>query len=126
MRKKNICFFIAICTLSFAFNGCYYDVEEELYPNLKSCDTTNVGYNIRIKAILDVQCNTSGCHNASDNAAGISLDTYATAKDQTNTGTVICAIRWDSGCSKMPKNKAQLPACDILAIETWKAKGFPN
>lgn len=57
-------------------SGCYYDNEEELYPNstTSATDTGTVSYAATIAPMLAANCTTSGCHAA--NGQPPNLTTY--------------------------------------------------
>jgi len=65
MRVLNYLLVMSIMVLGFT--GCYYDNEEELYPQAPECDTLNVTYSATIALIMETNCND--CHGgASPNA----------------------------------------------------------
>ena len=37
-------YLLIILPLIFLISSCYYDSEEELYPQVRNCDTTNIYY----------------------------------------------------------------------------------
>lgn len=54
-------FLIAVCMV--AFESCYNDSEEELYPNSNQTDTSAaVTWTLTVKPIIDQKCATAGCH----------------------------------------------------------------
>lgn len=118
MKKYLIYLFI------FSFSvGCYYDVEEELYPTLE-CQTEEVTYSNEVVSIIEKAC--FKCHDAANNFANITLEGYDNLKKYVDNGQLLGAIRHDVGFSPMPKNEAQLLECDIEKIEAWIAKGALN
>src|SRR5215212_9866450 len=60
MNKLIISAFI----LSLSFQSCYYDNEEELYPQAGNCDTAGVTYSAKIKPMVDTRCALVGCHGS--------------------------------------------------------------
>jgi len=105
--------------------GCYYDVEEELYPaNTTSCDTSNVTYNNSVKSIIDANCNV--CHSQASAQGGVVLDTYTTLKDFGISGALLGSIRHETGYSAMPKDGNKLNDCNIAKIEKWVATAYPE
>lgn len=113
-----------------SLQSCYYDNEEELYPQAGNCDTTAVTYSGTVSKILNQRCAISGCHlGASGQAIGI-FDTHANTKtylDAGNTVRLLDAINHRNGRSPMPKGSAtKLDACDLLKIEAWINSGYPN
>lgn len=114
-----LCFF----TLLVSLNACYYDSEEDLYPNT-NCVTDNVTYSGVIAPIIQSKCYT--CHDAANNLGNINLEGYTNLKKYVDSGQLLGAIRHESGYSPMPQNSGQLPACEIAKIEAWVADGAPE
>ena len=119
--KKTIC----VLAISFALgaSGCYYDVEEELYPELE-CDTQNATFSGTVQPVLSQNCLV--CHSAAVNTAGITLEGYNNLKVHVDNGRFLGAIKHQAGFSPMPQGGPQLPECDILKIEQWISDGAPN
>src|SRR5262245_30791598 len=108
--KRNTLLLVVLTAITYT-PGCYYDVEEELYPS-GACDTTNVTYSLSVKPILDQNCNI--CHATGSTAGGgIVLDTYSGVNGVAQTGQLMGAIKHESGYSQMPKNAVQLDDCSI-------------
>lgn len=105
------------------FAGCYYDVEEELYPSLE-CQTTDVTYSNQVVSIIEAACYK--CHDAEHNFGNITLEGYDNLKNYVDNGQLLGAIRHDPGFSPMPKNEPQLIECDIEKIEAWINEGAPD
>ncbi|NNC82604.1 MAG: hypothetical protein HKN79_03430 [Flavobacteriales bacterium] len=115
---------IVIVLLITGSNSCYYDIEEELYPD-QFCDTTTVSsYSVKVSQILDQHC--TGCHGGTSPTAGVNLETYNGVKQQVDNGSLICTITHASGCSPMPDNAPKIPACDITQIQRWIESGALN
>ena len=110
---------------TFLLPGCYYDVEEELYPlDPSSCDTSGVTYSQTIAPIMNSSCN--GCHSSSSPSGGIILDTYNAVKQNVDNGKLMGSVRWESGYSAMPQGGNKLDDCTIRKMETWVNAGAPN
>lgn len=105
------------------FSGCYYDVEEELYP-FSTCHTSNMSLQNNIVPILQRNCYV--CHSAAANTSNITLEGYAELIKYVNSGQLLGAIKRESGFSPMPQNASKLIACDIAKIEQWIIDGAPN
>lgn len=105
------------------FSSCYYDNEEELYPNT-NCDTSMVTYSGEVLDILNLNC--MSCHSAAVNQGGVTLEGYANLKIYVDNGKFLGAIRHDSGFSQMPQGAPQLPTCNIEKIEAWINQGAPD
>lgn len=123
---KNLLFiFLSIIALS----GCYYDNEEELYPNTTECDTTSVTYSGTVLPIIRDNC--FACHNTNPPSGDILLSDYASISAQAKipagqAGSLYGAISHDPNNSPMPQSAAQLSDCDIAKIKAWIDAGTPN
>ena len=72
---KNLLRLTAIFViLSFALSGCYYDKENELYPDAGNCDTATVGYAKSIAPIMVAHCNV--CHSTRVASGSVVTDTH--------------------------------------------------
>ena len=91
-----------------------------------SCDTTS-SYKTAIAPLITTNC--IGCHSSASAAAsggGIDLSTYATIQVYALNGRLMGSVNHAAGYSAMPKNVAQLPACQIAQIQKWVTAGAPN
>jgi len=109
--------------------GCYYDNEQELYPNTGTCDTTSVTYSASVAPII--QSNCLSCHSNASSASsggGISLEGHAGLSGYltSNQQLFFNAIRHVGTASPMPKNGGSLTACQITYIQVWINAGKPN
>jgi hypothetical protein len=116
--------FVPVFMLSLLFTGCYYDSEEELYPNSAACDTVGIRYSGTVSSILQQNC--LSCHSAASAQGNVVLDTYNDVKGYAQSGALAGVINHNSGYSPMPKGGNKLNACDIRKIELWIANGAPN
>ncbi len=108
----------AIALLS---SGCYYDIEEELYPD-SFCDTENVTWTADVQPLISSNCAISGCHVSG--AQTPDLSTYAAVKVAADAGAILArAINADP--SPMPPT-GLLPNCDRQALKAWLEAGAPN
>lgn len=115
---------VAIITIIISLPSCYYDNEEELYPDIAGCDTTNVTYSGVVAPILETYCN--GCHSGNGPSGGIKTDNYNDLQTTINSGQFRGAINHLSGFSAMPKNAPKLSDCNLLKINNWLDSGAPN
>jgi hypothetical protein len=109
--------------------GCYYDNEEELYPNPPECDTTNVTYSGTIYPIIENNCKF--CHGSGSQQGGILLEDYssisaAAQKPAGQPGSLYGAVSHHPDNYPMPKNGNKLSDCNIKKIEIWISDGTPN
>jgi uncharacterized membrane protein len=127
-KISSIFFILSVC---IGLTGCYYDTEEELYPDSGSiiCDTVSVSYANDIVPIIGSKCSYSGCHSGVNAAAGIPLETYAGIKGflDTDKALFISSITWDGNASNMPKGSStKMIDCNINTIKSWINSGYPN
>ena len=104
---------LSIALVAFFSQGCYYDVEEELYPGELFCDTTTITYNETIFPILAENC--FSCHSAT--APSGALITVV------ENGRLMGAITHSEGYEPMPQNAPKLSDCEIGKIRKWINNG---
>ena len=123
---KNILLILLIGFLGL--QSCYYDNEEELYPQVETgCDTGNVTFSKTISDILSSRC--LSCHNnanADSYGDGIKLEDYQDVKSAAEGGRLLGSLKHENGYAKMPLGAGKLDDCKILQIEAWINAGFPN
>ena len=115
---------ILVTLLGLLFSGCYYDVEEELYPTNGVCDTTNVTYSSTIAPILNSSCNS--CHSGSAPSGNIDLSNYSNVKLQADNGALYGSMSHDPNWSQMPQGGNKLDDCTLQKVKVWIDKGVPN
>lgn len=79
-----------------------------------------------IKPIFDVNCATSGCHDATTKAGGYDFSGYAGISGGVCGGRVLCSMRHEAGCSPMPRGGGKLPGEKIALVDCWRIAGCPN
>jgi len=121
---KYFGFLIFITLVLTSVTGCYYDNEEELYPQPVECDTLNITYSATIAPIMETNCNE--CHGGSSPSANIRTDTYDGLKIIADDGKLWGAINHENGYSPMPKDRPKLNDCDLKKIEIWLDNGALN
>jgi hypothetical protein len=87
-------------------------------------DIASNSYSIAIKAILDTECASSGCHDAATKSDGIDLSTYGKAKTAFQNTNCLCAIHHGSGCKPMPNSGAKLSDAILKKIDCWAKNGY--
>ena len=127
----KISFIIFSFSMCIGLTGCYYDTEEELYPDSGStiCDTVSVSYANDIVPIVSSKCSNPSCHAGVNAAAGIPLETYAGVKAylDADKALFISSIIWDGNASNMPKGaSAKMSDCNINTIRAWINAGYLN
>lgn len=111
--------------LAIGLNACYYDVEENLYPDdFVPCDTSAVTYSATIAPLLQANCNS--CHSAATAYGTVVLEGHSNVAVYALNGSLLGSVSHASGYSQMPKNLPKLPDCDISKILIWVNAGAPN
>lgn len=113
-----------LLTLTFLIQSCYYDNEEELYPQPAACDTTNVSYSNDVWPIISSNC--TSCHSGGAPQGNVSLENYDDIVIAAKNGSLLGTIKHEDGWSPMPKGGGMLNDCDISKIEIWVDDGTPN
>lgn len=125
MALKTTKLSLVILIFSIAFTSCYYDTEEELYPNIRNnCDSVKGSYSLEVEPLINAQCRS--CHNSSFSSGGVNLEGYENVKQATLNGTVLESIQHEAGVSPMPQGTPKLDDCILKAVESWKNQGAPN
>lgn len=102
-------------------SSCEYNNAANLFPPPPVCETENMSFAGDIVPILAVRCNQ--CHSASEGSGGVVLEGYQEVLQWADNGLLLCSIKWDEGCSEMPKNAPKIPQCEIDKIESWISDG---
>ncbi len=89
-----------------------------------SCDTTAFLFSADIAPILSTFCN--GCHSGPFPDAGINTSTYAGVQIIVQDGSLLGSIEHNANFVAMPKNTAQMNACNISKIRKWIQAGALN
>lgn len=107
----------------FLVSACYYDVEEDLYPN-GTCDTANMSFAQDIQPVLSANC--LACHSASQAQGNVVLETHADVLIYANNGKLLGSIRQQAGFVAMPQGQPALSTCTQDRFAAWIADGAPN
>jgi hypothetical protein len=114
--------------LIICFTTCYYDNEENLYPQSgQSCDLTNVTYTLTVKPILQSYC--LSCHStaaAPASGGGIKLENYTDLKTYVTNGKFYGSVSHAAGYSAMPKGGGTLDNCSLQKLKKWIDDGALN
>jgi hypothetical protein len=113
-------FLYALIIIGLFVSGCYYDNEEELYPE-NTCKTNDMSYANNVLPILTDNCYS--CHNQASNQGGVTLEGYSNLKTYADNGKLVNVINHEPGFPEMPQNAAQLAQCQIDKIEAWVNQG---
>ena len=124
---KHLTPYLYILLIGF-LSSCFYDNEEELYPedpiSNASCDTVNVSYSQAVLPILEENC--ISCHTIASPSGNIILEGYANLLVEVTSGRLVGVITHSPGFSPMPRNANQLPECEIATIQAWVSQGAEN
>lgn len=114
------------CLLAIlAFQSCYYDKADLLYPNAAKCDTTGtISYSKQIVPLLQQQC--LPCHSVSSPDGGIIIGSYTSDRALAVSGRLFGSINYSPGYSAMPKGRAKMTACQLATVKKWIDNGSPN
>lgn len=112
---------------SLLLAGCYYHIEEELYPNTNTgaCDPVPVTFSSTINSIL-INNGCMGCHGGAFPAGNVSLAGHAQVKRKVDDGALWGAINHLPGFSPMPQGGHKMNSCDIGRIRAWINAGSPD
>lgn len=119
---------MAVVAIFFSLPSCYYDNEEELYPQTANCDTTNTTYSGFVSKLMNQRCAIPGCHIGPGSASIGTFDNHGGLKATLDTkkANFIGSIKHSPGANPMPKGSAKLSDCDIQKLEIWINAGYPN
>ena len=125
MIRLRLYTFLLFPLATLISQSCYYDNEEDLYPDT-SCDTSITTYSAVIAPIIMENCSYSGCHdNGTSPAGGLSLTAHQGIAGASNQ--IVNRInRGESDPLLMPRGTGKLNACDIEKIERWVRNGSLN
>lgn len=90
------------------------------------CTGTTPTYTANIKAIMDKDCATSGCHSSSAKRSGYDLSSYVGVSAAGKSQAFLGAIQHKSGYSKMPKGESKLSDADVKTITCWVQNNMPE
>lgn len=88
------------------------------------CDTAVFTYSAVIQPVMNTYCR--GCHNTAIANGGFNFETYNGVLNAVAAGSLLPAIRHESGYTAMPQGGNKLPDCRIRQFEKWVASGAPN
>jgi len=67
----------------------------------------------------------TGCHSTVSPGGGITIASYGDLVALAGNGSLMAAIRSETGYSSMPPNKP-LSDCNINLLQIWIDEGFPE
>ncbi len=123
MKKNTLHITCIACLTIVLLSGCYYDNEEELYGT-QPCETDHMSYQLDIVPIIETSC--FPCHRNDVADGSVRLGNHSELMVWVNNGSLLGAIKHESGFSPMPKIGHKLSDCTIAKIESWIADGAPE
>lgn len=111
--------FLGVFAVLYTIFACTKDKTLEPDPIDPNCPTT-ISFASDVKPLIDVNCVTSGCHDASG-AGGYNFSTYSAVA--ANGELIVNVISWDTGFSPMPQGGDKLPDSLIQKIKCWVKQG---
>lgn len=109
--------------LIFSAYSCRKDKVEEVSVFTEDCPET-VSYTNDIQTFLNINCSTSGCHDANSNTAGYTFETYTQIEEHADI--ILSVIRHESGFVAMPQGAPKLSDGVIRKMECWINQGKLN
>lgn len=126
MKNKSTLIIALAIVMSTIFSCAQNNKKDILEALGTECDTTETGYALNIKPILDQHCSTPSCHSPITIAGGYNLSEYTTVRDAVLGPRLLGTIEHAVGFSPMPKGSSKLTDCDIEKITIWARKGAQN
>ena len=123
MHKTIFAFALFSLSLLFvAVSSCGKDNAKVDYTANADCSAIVAAdntYTNSIKAILDNNCATAGCHDAITASESMDFSDYAKSKNAFQNKSALCAIHHGKDCVAMPQGLPQLSNADINKIDCW-------
>jgi len=117
MKKLFFTFALAALT-GLSMKSC---AKEKVPVQITTDITDTISYSEKIQPLIDINCATSGCHDAGTAQSGYDLSTYAGIS--TNASDMLNAMRGQNGFTQMPFGSPMLADSSILQFEAWIAQG---
>lgn len=115
MKLLSTIIFLNIIVIS----SCYYDKEEQLYPNSVDTDCNKpLTYTNGIKTLIDANCASTGCHVTGGTSPDLSNFTSVTA----NVTKIIARAITQKN---MPAPSG-MSTCNITKLDNWIKAGMPQ
>lgn len=116
--KKGIAIFSAVVLIA----ACTKDKVEVKEDAISVCDT-EISYANTIEPLINANCSTSGCHDAST-SGGYVFTSHAEVS--ANADIILNVINHDQGVTAMPLGQNKLPDADIQNFDCWIQQGKQN
>ncbi len=121
---KNVGLLIFIAIAIFYFGSCTKD-KMPVPPDCIQADTLNT-YTKSVKAILDNQCASSGCHDAATASSNVILDDFPHSVSAAKTNTKFFCVMEFTCTPHMPQGFATpIDTSELNAIKRWRDNCYP-
>ena len=132
MKKINWFLFTFIFSAIAFYSGCDdtgTEVDNQQLPD------SDLSFRAHIQPIIEVKCNSSGCHDDGSRAGGLSLTSWVNVTadasivfpGEPQNSKLVWAIEGQAGIQPMPPiGYAPLTPQQIRAIKTWIDEGAKN
>jgi hypothetical protein len=115
---------LSLVFFAVGLTSCYYNSEEELYPEYLDCNTLNITYQNFVSNLMAQKCNT--CHNSIIQSGGVNTSEYNSLLIVVNNGRLKGAINHQQGYAAMPQGQGKLPFCELAKLNSWINNGSPE
>lgn len=106
------------CAMLMALQGCYYDVEDELYPG--NCQPITPSWSTSVAPLVAERCSGSSCHGAGSQQ--VQVTNYAQVKALVDNGKFVDRVLV---LRDMPDGSS-LNKCQLDMLQAWVDAGAPN
>src|SRR4030095_6419595 len=93
--------------------------ESRTYADISAPESSNPTYDANVKAIMEANCTTTGCHNQGETFPP--LTNYTEVKEAAQNGALLCKI--NDQCGVMPET-GKMPQTTVDVINLWEQQGF--
>ena len=121
MRLKIAGFAFVLLSILVMQTGCKKEKGPAPFISADCPDT--IFYQSQIKPMMDQNCSTSGCHDASGQA-GVVLLNHTQVSDR--SAKILKTIRYESGVAAMPQGAPKLADSLIQQFVCWINQGKQN
>jgi hypothetical protein len=90
------------------------------------CSGVTPTYTTDVKPIIDINCATAGCHNATSKKDGKDYSTYELVKIGASSEAFMGSMQHLSGYKPMPKGGNKLSDEQLKTIYCWIQNGMPE
>lgn len=103
-----------------------YSCKKSSTATTYDCTGITPTYTNNVKAIMDANCATSGCHSAGSKAAGKDFSSFNATSSNASSNSFMGSMQHLSGYSSMPKGASKLSDADLQTLYCWIQNGKPQ